>query len=80
MENGRYQKLKNEIISELAEVNKKIDFNDKWRIAALIGVSVQTVQNYFNNKKNYMAKIELAEKILNQANIIILEKEKMKKA
>lgn len=80
MDYKRYKKLIEDISLEISEVNKKITFNDKWLIAIKLGISPQTVLNYTGTKKNYLPNIELAEKILEQAHLIIKEKEdKIKK-
>lgn len=79
MDYNRYKKLMEQIISELYEISDKIDLNDKWRIASALGISPQTVYNYTGGKKDYLPKIGLGEKILEQAHIIIKEKEKEKR-
>ena len=75
MDYNRHSKLMEEILFELSELNGKLDLNDKWRIAATLGVSPQTVYNYTGSKKGYLPKTALGEKILEQAHIIIKEKE-----
>lgn len=75
MDYNRHRRLIEQILLELSELNGKIDFNDKWRIASTLGVSPQTVYNYTGSKKEYLPKIDLGEKILEQAHIIIKEKE-----
>jgi len=75
MDYNRHRKLIEEILFELSELNGKLDLNDKWRIAATLGVSAQTVYNYTGSKKGYLPRIDLGEKILEQAHIIIKEKE-----
>jgi predicted transcriptional regulator len=75
MDYNRHSKLMEQILFELSELNGKLDLNDKWRIAATLGVSPQTVYNYTGSKKGYLPKTALGEKILEQAHIIIKEKE-----
>jgi len=79
MDYNRHSKLMEQILFELSELNGKLDLNDKWRIAATLGVSPQTVYNYTGSKKGYLPKTALGEKILEQAHIIIKEKDAKRK-
>jgi len=79
MDYNRYHKLMQEILLELAELNGKIDLSDKWQIAIKLGVSPQTVFNYTGTKKDYLPNMDLGEKILEQAHIIIKEKDAKRK-